>query len=262
MGAANESGGEDNITVVLFTLAEAGEDEDTLSGLEGYRIESAAAPRRSHRAFTARATRSFDRCRFASGAAFPPPKRRAGRLALIVAGVLALFTGIAALALWGVSRANFVGATDEGRLAVYQGVPWDLPGGKLYRETYVSRLVTAQLSPDERASSSTTTESEEGTRRIAPTSRKRALEGGRVSPIKSEREIRTSGSLSNRELLNLSGSGSWSASASRASTSPSGGHLHGVALVPRVLPRPLRGRSCRRAVLPYADPYLMPIAAS
>ena len=49
MGAANESGGEDNITVVLFTLAEAGEDEDTLSGLEGYRIEQHAARRRSHR---------------------------------------------------------------------------------------------------------------------------------------------------------------------------------------------------------------------
>ena len=34
---------------------------------------------------------------------------------------------------------------------MYQGVPWDLfSGGKLYRETYVSRLLAAQLSVDER----------------------------------------------------------------------------------------------------------------
>jgi hypothetical protein len=36
-------------------------------------------------------------------------------------------------------------------VAVYQGVPWDLAGDvKLYRETYVSRLLAVQLSPAER----------------------------------------------------------------------------------------------------------------
>jgi PPM family protein phosphatase len=150
VGAANESGGEDNITVVLFTLAEAGEDEDTLSGLEGYRIEQPPPPPEPS-GVDGGGNTIVRPVPIRSEAAFPPPKRRAGRLALIVAGVLALFTGIAALALWGLSRAHFVGATEEGRLAVYQGVPWDLfSGGKLYRETYVSRLLTAQLSVDER----------------------------------------------------------------------------------------------------------------
>ena len=82
----------------------------------------------------------------------PPPPRRTKRWILILLAVLALFVGLAALALWGLSRAHFVGATQDGRVAVYQGVPWDLVGDvKLYRETYVSRLLTVQLSPSERA---------------------------------------------------------------------------------------------------------------
>jgi protein phosphatase len=150
VGAANESGGEDNITVVLFTLAEAGEDEDTLSGLEGYRIEPPPPPPEPS-GVDGGGNTIVRPVPTRSEAAFPPPQRRAGRLALIVASVLALFAGIAALALWGLSRAHFVGATEEGRLAVYQGVPWDLfSGAKLYRETYVSRLLAAQLSVDER----------------------------------------------------------------------------------------------------------------
>ena len=65
--------------------------------------------------------------------------------------VAALFAGLAALAFWGLSRAHFVGADGDGRVAVYQGVPWDLGGGvKLYREVYVSRLLAEQLTPEER----------------------------------------------------------------------------------------------------------------
>ena len=150
VAAANESGGEDNITVVLFTLADAGEDEDTLSGLEGYRIEPPPPPPEPVEVDGGGDT-VLRPLPVRTEMALPPPQRRAGRLALIVAGILALFAGIAALALWGLSRAHFVGATDQGRLAVYQGVPWDLfSGAKLYRETYVSRLLTSQLSPDER----------------------------------------------------------------------------------------------------------------
>jgi hypothetical protein len=135
---------------VLFTLAEAGEDEDTLSGLEGYRIEPPPPPPEPSDVDGGGNT-IVRPVPIRTEAAFPPPERRAGRFALIVAGVLALFAGIAALALWGLSRAHFVGATEQGRLAVYQGVPWDLfSGAKLYRETYVSRLLTAQLSVEER----------------------------------------------------------------------------------------------------------------
>jgi protein phosphatase len=151
--AANHNGGEDNVTVVLFALAEAGEDEDTLSGLEGYRVEPPPPPPPAPEpSSTDGAGDTVVRpSPVQSEPSLPPPRSRAGRIALLLAGVLALFAGVAALALWGLSRAHFVGATEEGRLAVYQGVPWDLVGeAKLYRETYVSRLLTAQLSVEER----------------------------------------------------------------------------------------------------------------
>jgi protein phosphatase len=148
--AANRNGGEDNVTVVLFALAEAGEDEDTLSGLEGYRIEPPPPPPEPVTGDGGGDT-IVRPSPALSEPAIPPPRSRTGRVALLLTGVVALFAGVAALALWGLSRAHFVGATENGRLAVYQGVPWDLIGGaKLYRETYRSRLLAAQLSAEER----------------------------------------------------------------------------------------------------------------
>jgi hypothetical protein len=64
--------------------------------------------------------------------------------------VLVLFAALAGVALWGLSRAHFVGAGDDGRVTVYQGVPWEVLGVKLYREIYVSSLLALQLSPEER----------------------------------------------------------------------------------------------------------------
>jgi hypothetical protein len=55
-------------------------------------------------------------------------------------------------AVYGLSRANFVGVDKNGYVAVYQGVPWNLGGGiHLYREVYVSPLYAAQLTQKERA---------------------------------------------------------------------------------------------------------------
>jgi len=59
--------------------------------------------------------------------------------------------GLIAAALWGLANAYFVGAEKNGRLAVYQGLPYDLGGGvSLYRVRYVSLLDAAQLSEEER----------------------------------------------------------------------------------------------------------------
>jgi protein phosphatase len=140
--AANKAGGEDNITVVLFRLAEGERDledtvvasgngrgqdedlEDTLTGLEAPRM--AAAP-----AATAVAEREW-------GPALDedePVARPAP-----------------AAAFWALTRANFIGVEDDGQVAVYQGVPWDLAGGvHLYRARYVSQLKAVQLTPSERA---------------------------------------------------------------------------------------------------------------
>jgi protein phosphatase len=148
--AANENGGEDNVTVVLFALDE-GDEDDTLSGLEGMRIPLPetlpGGPRPDEEedgpvTIVGRPIPKFEP---------PKPPRRIRRAVIIAVLIILLFAGLAVLALFGLSRAHFVGATAEGRVAVYQGVPWDFVGDvKLYRETYVSRLLTVQLSPQER----------------------------------------------------------------------------------------------------------------
>jgi len=147
---ANASGGEDNITVVLFQIASLDDtaelpgmlldpdpaaapvDEDTLSGLEPVPVvarSAAAAP-----VAAAQATKR---------------RRFSWRIAAPLA--VALLVVLAGLAVFGLSRANFVGADKNGYVAVYQGVPWNLPFGiHLYREVYASRLLAAELSQAER----------------------------------------------------------------------------------------------------------------
>jgi protein phosphatase len=160
--AANTGGGEDNVTVVLFAVegdeeveetlvaapvatdgngqGDTDELEDTLTNLQ-----PAAAPPPETQAT----------------APLPPPtpaakprkkRRRWGRrvlLLLVLAGLVALLLGGA---LYGLSRAYFVGADEEGNVVVYQGVPFDITGSTgLYRKRYVSRLQASQLSAEERA---------------------------------------------------------------------------------------------------------------
>lgn len=148
--AANRAGGEDNITVVLFRLAESGPDEDTLSGLEGLELPEMpvevveGTPNGAATDITV-VDRPIPTGKPSSG------RGRAAKVMVITGGILLLFAGLAAASLYGLSRAHFVGATADGHVAVYQGVPWNLLGGaKLYREVYVSNLLTEQLSPEER----------------------------------------------------------------------------------------------------------------
>jgi protein phosphatase len=71
-------------------------------------------------------------------------------VALIGAGVLALVLAVAAVA--GLRESHFIGAdTATGRVAVYQGVPVDLPFGvHLYHVVYESTLSYATLTPRQR----------------------------------------------------------------------------------------------------------------
>jgi serine/threonine protein phosphatase PrpC len=163
--AANKAGGEDNITVVLFRLAEGTSDleqtavvsgngrgqdedlEDTLTGLEAPTIAGPAA------------TSVLEREREWGPAVADEPERPAaaakesrwGRRAILGALALAFVAAIFAAAFWALTRANFIGVDDEGRVVVYQGVPWDLGGGvHLYRAKYVSQLQAVQLTQAER----------------------------------------------------------------------------------------------------------------
>jgi len=142
--AANRGGGDDNITVVFFEIADAeepsGEATATLP-------KPALAP-------------EADEDTLSELGAIPPlevlpakPESRRRRGARVLLGTVALLAVTAAcvLGLFALSRAHFVGAEDDGRVAVYQGVPYDLFSGvRLYRAVYVSPLLSAQLSGEER----------------------------------------------------------------------------------------------------------------
>jgi serine/threonine protein phosphatase PrpC len=151
---ANASGGEDNITVVLFQIASLDDtaelpgmlldpdpatapvDEDTLSGLEP--VLAVAQP--AARSAAAEPV-----------AAEPATRRRRFSWRIAAPLAIALLAVLAGLAVFGLSRANFVGADENGYVAVYQGVPWNLPFGiHLYREVYASRLLAAELAQPER----------------------------------------------------------------------------------------------------------------
>jgi PPM family protein phosphatase len=169
--AANRRGGEDNVTVVLFavesgtpTLEETAqlatdgqarpEDlEDTLSGLNapthpGRPEDTVIEPRaaRTDARWEAVEEKSTE-----STAPSPRPEWRGARRLVFALAALVGVVLISLLALWGLSNAHFVGASDSGRVAVFQGLPYDLASGvSLYRPRYVSHLRAAQLSRDER----------------------------------------------------------------------------------------------------------------
>jgi len=160
--AANRRGGEDNVTVVLFALEtsepEALEDtivagdgqgskddlEDTLTGLEAPTLP---APTRRAEEWGPPPDRPEPR-----EETKPRRRPRWGRRILLGVVTLIAVLGLTAAALWALGRAHFVGADADGRVAVYQGLPWDLGGGlQLYRERYVSQLRAVQLNEQERA---------------------------------------------------------------------------------------------------------------
>ncbi|HEV3408561.1 MAG TPA: Stp1/IreP family PP2C-type Ser/Thr phosphatase [Gaiellaceae bacterium] len=155
--AANRRGGEDNITIVLFRVDgnDVGQTngrgpeqdlEDTLSGLEAPTLTPPPAAAEAAVAEPAPAP--------AETVQEPAERARRRWPRVLVWSLLALafLVAIVAAAIWGLARSHFVGASDDGYVAVYQGVPVDLGGGVvLYRARYISRLQAVQLSSEERA---------------------------------------------------------------------------------------------------------------
>jgi protein phosphatase len=166
--AANKAGGEDNVTVVLFRVSDGAAEleetavvsgngraqdedlEDTLTGLDAPTMTAPAAAAVAQREEWGPALDDDEVAR-------PQPRVREeerswGRRAVLAALALAFVAVLFASAFWALTRANFIGVDEDGNVAVYQGVPWDLGGGvHLYRAKYVSQLQAVQLTPSERA---------------------------------------------------------------------------------------------------------------
>jgi protein phosphatase len=153
--AANQSGGRDNITVVLFRIGADGEEpvgQDTLAGSETIAGGLTAADveeavRDQERADAKAPTTTAATAAPGHGAAAPRRggqqrgRRRGVRRAL---GVLTTLLVLAAIGvgLWlGARSVYFLGTDDGGLVTVYRGVPYELPLGiDLYSTEYVSSV--------------------------------------------------------------------------------------------------------------------------
>ena len=170
--AANQSGGKDNITVILFRLGEgeAAEDatavrpvpgdEDTIAGeISAAEVEAAAKEPagRDEEPLTALRDVPADATVVrppAARTAEPPPaaprRRRRGRRVVGAAVTLLLVAAVLA-GLYALSRqVYFIGTNDAGLVTVYRGLPYELPLGiNLYEEDYASGM-PARAIPDRR----------------------------------------------------------------------------------------------------------------
>jgi PPM family protein phosphatase len=152
--AANQSGGKDNITVVLFRLGEVGDgaggepttvpgplpaDDETIAGqLSADDVRAAAVD-----APPPPGTEPIEPVPPAPSTTARPARRRRRRGGLVLKGLLGLALIAAALAgLYALSRqVYFVGTNDGGLVTVYRGVPYELPFGiELYDEEYASGM--------------------------------------------------------------------------------------------------------------------------
>ena len=159
--AANDRGGKDNITVVLFSLEEgeaAVEEGETLvgssaedAGFTAERVRAGVAAERG----PSRPSRSEPAAR-SGGAGDGRRERRErgslggrllkGLLTLLVIGALGAAAVIGARQIW------FLGADDGGQVALYRGLPYELPLGiELYAQDSMTPVALGALPEERRA---------------------------------------------------------------------------------------------------------------
>ena len=133
--AALAGGGEDNVTAIVFRIGETSADAEAQA--------AASADGRTH---ILPAGLEDDETDDDDGGG---PRART-IAAVLGAGVFAVALAVAAVV--GLRESHFIGAdTATGRVAVYQGVPVDLPFGvHLYHVVYESTLSYATLTPRQR----------------------------------------------------------------------------------------------------------------
>ena len=187
IGAANDAGGRDNITVVLFRLEEVGgsdgdvSDEPTMVGMEppsgtgadGDAAEPTTAgpppPGPSARAdrggvMTApppqlpaereRPTPKLARTQGRTGSR-PPRRRRSERFVKLVAALIAI-AAVLFVVGGGAYLASreyfFVGTNSDGIVTVFRGFPYSLPlGVNMYEQFYVSGVPASAIPAERRA---------------------------------------------------------------------------------------------------------------
>ncbi len=137
--AANRGGGRDNITAVAFRVADAdGKESEEGATLISRTAESAGLTRERMRGAT-------DRLR--GQGPTPRPSRR--RRALKWAALVAVVAGVIVAAVLLARSIYFLGTDSQGNVAVYRGLPYELPlGVSLYSKQYSIPVQEGTLSED------------------------------------------------------------------------------------------------------------------
>jgi PPM family protein phosphatase len=165
--AANQSGGKDNITVVLFRLDEKedgeSEEEDeepppdeTLAGqVSATKVQEAAATKTEESPAPAKIQRTKPtRSRTVSRPREPatgPPRRHPARRAIGAVVAIALLGAVIGGLYVAGRQSWFVGTNDAGLVTLYRGLPYELPFGvKLYSEQYASGVPAHAIPPRRR----------------------------------------------------------------------------------------------------------------
>ncbi len=151
--AANEAGGRDNITVVLFRIEgvpEAGDtdaDQPTVVGEQAPTPEEVDAALAAGTAAAPRRTAPLPR----RPEPEEPRKPRRGRRVASLLAVLTIVVLIGVGAWIGSRAAFFVGTNSNGIVTVYRGLPFELPGGiHLYETYYTSGVPASELAAERR----------------------------------------------------------------------------------------------------------------
>jgi protein phosphatase len=171
VAAANEAGGRDNITVILFRVEEVTPGEGAVVGHGQETMAGATAPSTAEvRAASAAQTQTRERAATQpdprqvvgassgvqpraprpprAGATTAPKKRR--RWVGFAKGfaVLAVLLVLIASGGWIATRSvYFVGTDDDGFVTLYTGLPYSLPGINLYSTEFTSGVPAQELSP-------------------------------------------------------------------------------------------------------------------
>lgn len=161
IGAANEAGGRDNITVVLFRVARAGREDASLDQPTVITTPVAAprpAPTRaqiSPRPVRRARVQGF-KPRLPAGFVQPAEhERHFGLLGKTVAAFTALAVVLSLIAAGGYLASRqlfFLGTDSQGTVVVYRGFPYVLPFGiHMYETFYVSGVPASTIPVDRRA---------------------------------------------------------------------------------------------------------------
>jgi serine/threonine protein phosphatase PrpC len=153
---ANRAGGRDNITVVAFRVEDAAAPATAGAGpsgpaAEGATLIGASAEEAGLTATEVRRRAAAEAARQRREELAAKPRHRGLRTAAKVLAALAIVAALAFGAWYGNRQVWFLGTDDAGRVALYRGVPYELPFGlKLYDERYASPIQAESLPPRRR----------------------------------------------------------------------------------------------------------------